>query len=267
MNRGGFQRRSFSRGASSRTGEAPPAYPAPEAKPVPRSHAESARVLRGLPTLWTPAEGWILIPQVRSPDGARIADVIAVETTGPRRRIYVEIKVSRPDWLDELAEPEKSNELSRFCHARVVALPRGEYRRIILGDNELPEGWGVVGVDGGEASLLVTPMETEAEDVPERLWLSMLRSASTAAEREAGPDVGAPMRAITRPRLGPGIVGLICGHTAPAPGGKRAESAPCFSCAAGALADLDVLRAMIDEATPEVRRALLAQIETRGIRG
>lgn len=270
MNRGnGFQRRSFSRGGSSARArdEAPPAYPEPRPKVIHRSHAEADRVLRGLPTLWTPAKGWILVPQVRSHLGAvgddlRVADVLAVETIGARRRIYVEVKIDRSDMLSETAE--KSAEIARCCHSRVFAVPRREYRRIFLSASDVPEGWGVAVVDAGEAELLVEPAEVEAAEPSPGLWLSMLRSASTAAEREAGPDLGGvPLRQVLRPLMEHGTTGLICGHVVPRPGSKglRWPDQPCGSCFLGLPPDAEVFRAMLAEATADERRRYRAQLD------
>jgi hypothetical protein len=269
VKRGGFGARAVGPGTWARAARAElaPAYPEPQRKILTRNHGEAARVLRGLSTLWTPAEGWILVPQVRSHLGAagddlRVADVIAVETIGAQRRIYVEIKISRADMLEDT--PEKSAEIASCCHARVFAVPRGEYRRIFLRDSDIPEGWGVVVVDGGEAELVARPLEVDAAEPPAGLWLSMLRSASTASEREAGPDLGGvPMVAITRPHLPHGNSGTVCGHVVPRPMSKglRWPEAPCASCALELPPDFEVFRAMLAEASPDERRRYRAQMD------
>lgn len=51
-----------------------------------------------------------------------------------------EVKVSRSDWLRELAEPEKGEAWSRWCDQFYVVAPRG----VVRDASELPAGWGLI---------------------------------------------------------------------------------------------------------------------------
>lgn len=51
--------------------------------------------------------------------------------------IGFEIKVSRPDWLTELRQPNKAEAISRYCTHWYIAAPKG-----VLVTEELPTGWG-----------------------------------------------------------------------------------------------------------------------------
>ncbi len=71
----------------------------------------------------------------------RSADAAAL-SLWPSRGIYVvgfEIKVDRSDWLRELKDPGKAEEIQRFCRHWWVVAPAG-----VVAEGELPESWGLM---------------------------------------------------------------------------------------------------------------------------
>lgn len=58
--------------------------------------------------------------------------------------IGIEIKVSRSDWLRELKEPAKAQELMRFCTRWYLACPAG-----LVKPDELPATWGMMTLTKG----------------------------------------------------------------------------------------------------------------------
>jgi len=55
----------------------------------------------------------------------------------------VEIKVSRSDWQQELAEPAKAEAILKYCLYWYVAAPKG-----VIHPAEVPEKWGLIECDG-----------------------------------------------------------------------------------------------------------------------
>lgn len=72
----------------------------------------------------------------------RTADAI-VMGLWPSRGLHlagVEIKCSRNDWLRELKNPDKAEQIARLCDKWWIAIPDA---RIVL-DGELPDTWGLI---------------------------------------------------------------------------------------------------------------------------
>jgi hypothetical protein len=88
----------------------------------------------------------VVLEEVRAgtgqgPTSERYADAL-VCSVWPSRGIYlmgVEIKVSRADWKAELAKPQKSAAVQRFCERWWIAAPPG-----IVQLDELPKTWGLM---------------------------------------------------------------------------------------------------------------------------
>jgi len=85
---------------------------------------------------------WAFLPQVRSATGfgnSRTADAIAM-SLWPSRGLGItgfEIKIYRSDWLAELKNPAKAEEIAAYCDFWYIAAPKG-----IIAEGELPENWG-----------------------------------------------------------------------------------------------------------------------------
>lgn len=78
----------------------------------------------------------------------RTADAMAM-SLWPSRGIYMagfEVKISRADWKKELEQPEKAEELARFCKLWFIVCPDK-----LIDKDEVPPGWGLIYVkeDGG----------------------------------------------------------------------------------------------------------------------
>lgn len=113
-------------------------------------------------------------------DARRTADFVAMDLW-PSKGLALhghEIKVSRPDWLRELKEPEKSAEFIPYMNYwwAVVSGPR------IVRDGELPEGWGLMVMRG---QLLVV-----ARQAPRRDALPLTPTRLAALLRAVGHTSG-----------------------------------------------------------------------------
>lgn len=101
----------------------------------------------------TKADRYVRASHVRYPDSrysgqaTRIADYLVLDTYKPHHLLGFEVKVSRADWLSELAHPEKSEVWRAHCHKWYLVVPDPsiyDYNRDELGD------WGAlsIGHDG-----------------------------------------------------------------------------------------------------------------------
>jgi hypothetical protein len=92
------------------------------------------------------APEWCLLSQVRNSTGyvkarTRTADAIAMNTY-PSRGLAVlgfELKVSRADWLRELKNAGKADDIALMCDYWWVVAEKG-----IVAHGELPHGWGLL---------------------------------------------------------------------------------------------------------------------------
>ncbi len=110
----------------------------------------------------------------------RHLDAVAMDTWPSRGLIIsgVEIKVSRPDFKREIADPAKAEEIARFCDKFYIAAPPGLIRA-----EELPHAWGLL--EGGQFGLRVKKAATKTRAAPiSREWLA-------AIFRAAGRSIGA----------------------------------------------------------------------------
>jgi hypothetical protein len=113
----------------------------------------------------------------------RTADFVAMDLW-PSRGLALhghEVKVSRSDWLRELAEPEKAAEFIPYMNYwwAVVAGPR------IVRDGELPEGWGLMVMRGGVLAVAAQAPRRDALPLtPSRLGALLRAVGQTAANME-----------------------------------------------------------------------------------
>lgn len=243
-----------------------------DARRVPRSPAPDrarapALIARLRETLYAAPE-WALFDQVRSTTGAgvevlRTADAIAAHTWGPAEtwRLHgLEVKLSRPDWLRELARPEKAAPIKLFCAAWYLVVP-APWKRVVLAAGELPDGWGLLEVGTGDPVVVVEALERDAEQPTTGFLRALLRAAASAQLRaELGAD-DVPLVPVARALSGQ-HVGLACGHVLlhPPLTKGRPVPLPCVACAKGLPVDIEVALAAIGDASPADRRRLLAAI-------
>lgn len=140
-------------------------------------HARYAQASQGESVRWACAEH----VRAHASFDAKACDFMA-QDLWPSKGLHLhghEVKVSRADWLRELAQPEKAEALRRFCDKWWLVVSD----KAIVKD-DLPDGWGLMVVTGGtvrvaKAAPLLTP-----EPHPATFRASLLRAtAKTNARR------------------------------------------------------------------------------------
>jgi len=121
---------------------------------------------------------WAFFPQVRSSTGYanRIADGVAMNMYRSRKyEIHgFEIKVSREDWLKELKNPQKADEIFQYCDKWWLVISD----KNIIQDGELPKGWGLIVVRGKGLVIKIRGEYNKAKIIDLGFIASLLRSAS-----------------------------------------------------------------------------------------
>lgn len=135
-----------------------------------------------------------------SHDSARIADAIVLDTwsaphseiteTERERREWrercsihgFEVKVSRSDWLTELADPEKAEAWAKHCHYFwLVASDRSIVR------DDLPAGWGLLVPHGVSLRVAVKPVRRDPTPMPFSRIVSIARAVQKTEVAMATP--------------------------------------------------------------------------------
>lgn len=118
-----------------------------EAEKAPEPEMDEDKMFRALRAKF-PSDQYALLRHVGNGTGYeksyRWADGFAMGLW-PSRGLPVhgiEIKVSRSDWLAELKQPEKADEIAQYCDFWWLAVP-GE-KNAIVRSGELPSGWGLI---------------------------------------------------------------------------------------------------------------------------
>lgn len=158
------------------------------------------------------------LPHVRNGTGwtrrtTRTADGLAMGLW-PSRGLELhgfEIKSDRKDWLNEKANPEKAEEICRFCDRWWLAVGRED----IVQPGELPATWGLLVPRRGKLVVKVEAPKLEAKPLDRVQLAAILRKASEAlvpkvslteemelriqqAREEAQADLEAQVKARTR---------------------------------------------------------------------
>lgn len=142
------------------------------------------------------APAWAFLPQVRNGTGyatnARTADALAM-SLWPSRGLHLygfEIKISRQDLISELKNPEKAEDIAKYC----------DFWFLVVSDKKLIEGlaippnWGVLAPQGKRLITVKAEKKLDSAE-PTRLFLAaILRkvvelkvpTAMLRAERELG---------------------------------------------------------------------------------
>jgi hypothetical protein len=123
------------------------------------------------------APEWVLLPQVRNAAGfsaTRTADALAM-SVWPSRGLHmygIEIKVSRGDWLRELKNPKKSDDIAQFCDFWFIAAGHES----VVADGELPPGWGLLvpGKKPNSLKVAAAPAKIEAVQPISRHFLAAI---------------------------------------------------------------------------------------------
>jgi hypothetical protein len=223
-------------------------------------------MIEKLRSIYSLDTGWVLATEVRSAtgrvEGLRVADAVAV-SVWPSMGLEIhgfELKVSRKDWQAELAQPAKAREIGRFCSRWYLVVP-APWKNVVTSLSELPEGWGLITIGTGGAEVVREAEERQAQEPTPAFLQALLRAGARGSAVEG---TSAPLVRITRPHLSRTLVGLACGHTAPAPMAKKMPlSVQCWSCAEGRPSDLEMVRAFLEEASPEVLAEVSREVEER----
>ncbi|MFZ6655910.1 hypothetical protein [Undibacterium sp. TJN19] len=122
------------------------------------------------------APEWALMEEVApaTGGGTRYADAVAINLWNSRGHAIhgFEIKVSRSDWLRELKQPEKAEDIYRFCDYWWILAPKG-----IVKDGELPPSWGLLELrDTGIVQVVKAP-KLEPKQVTREFFASLIRRA------------------------------------------------------------------------------------------
>lgn len=107
----------------------------------------------------------------------RHADAVAL-SLWPSRGLVLhgfEIKVSRTDWLRELKNPQKADDIARFCDFWWLVVGSGP----IVQPGELPATWGLLAPspDGSTLRVVQQPTKLEAEPWTRAFMAAVLRKA------------------------------------------------------------------------------------------
>lgn len=129
-----------------------------------------------------PAPAYTLLPQVRNCTGfarrVRTIDALAISNY-PSRGLWAagfEMKVSFHDWRKELAEPEKAEEIQRFCRYWYAVAPKG-----VIPVDEISETWGLLEADGRGLHTTKGAPELGSPDPTWGFVASVLRKAAEAS--------------------------------------------------------------------------------------
>lgn len=97
----------------------------------------------------------VFAPEVQSPDGRRRADLLWAPTTiaGGKGQIHGhELKCSRSDLLNELADPTKADPWTTHCHRWWLVMSRPD-----LADGlTIPDAWGIMAPPSGRRTRTMT---------------------------------------------------------------------------------------------------------------
>jgi hypothetical protein len=130
---------------------------------------------------------YVCADHVRAQSGfdCRTLDFVAVDTwaSGKLAAHGVEVKVSRPDWLRELKDPDKAGAFLAWMTHFWLAVPDAS----IVRDGELPDGWGLLVLRKSRLVAQVTAPRRAAEPIPPETVASLLTAVSkTVAARGLG---------------------------------------------------------------------------------
>lgn len=112
------------------------------------------------------AKGWVILEEVSNDRASRLADMLALQAWGRPYVEGLEIKLSRADWLREVAEPEKREFIEETCRFRWFVAPAGMIERA-----EVPEGWGLLEAVGSGPKLRRALAAPAREVPPLPKWL------------------------------------------------------------------------------------------------
>ena len=139
---------------------------------------ETHQVLNALADRYS-GEEWAYLQEVRSSTGyvrnLRTADALAM-SLWPSRGLELhgfEVKASRSDWVKELKEPQKAEEIFKYCDRWWIAVGDAE----IVKPGELPPTWGLLIPRGNKLVVKVEAPKLEAQTLSRNFLAGILRRA------------------------------------------------------------------------------------------
>lgn len=136
-----------------------------------------------------PSQSYAIFREVQSAtayQGKQRADAVAMGLW-PSRGLDVigfEFKSSRSDWLRELKQPDKAEQIFQFCDRWYLVVGSGS----IVHGGELPPTWGLLVADGDKLHEQVAAPKLDAKPMAREFLASLLRSAQKVAEKaESAP--------------------------------------------------------------------------------
>lgn len=127
-----------------------------------------------------PAPEWCLLFEVRNGTGysgrVRTADAIAIGTYPSRGMpiIGFEFKASRNDWMNELKDPSKADEIAQYCDNWYLVVTD---KKIVM-PGELPVNWGLLAPFGEERLKCMVEAKKLEDSKPlsRRFFASLVRN-------------------------------------------------------------------------------------------
>lgn len=109
--------------------------------------------------------------------GTRYADAMVMGLWPSRglTLIGIEIKVDRSDWLSELKNPKKADDMAKFCDGWAVVAPAG-----CVQEGELPDTWGLYVPARVALSCKKAPPKLVAEPMTREFLAALLRRGQEA---------------------------------------------------------------------------------------
>ncbi len=162
--------------------EAPTVH-ATERNVIDALHARYAKASHGQSIRFAVAE------QVRSSasfDARRVCDFMAQDLwhTGELALHGHEVKVSRSDWLRELADPSKAEAFRRYCDRWWLVVSD----RAIVKPGELPAGWGLMELSGSALRVVKGAPKLTPEPLSVTFRAALLRATAKTYARRGFSD-------------------------------------------------------------------------------
>lgn len=144
---------------------------------------------------------WAFLEEVRNGTGytrvTRTADAIAMGLW-PSRGLHLhgfEVKAHRADWVRELRDPEKAEEIAQYCHYWWLVAANAK----VVEAGEVPDKWGLLVSDGKKLNVVKEAAFSKAAKAPNHRFLAAIlrKVVSTATDesrliqaKKAGFDEG-----------------------------------------------------------------------------
>lgn len=124
---------------------------------MPDDRMTAATIVGALKARHHPSDGWVALDEVTCPATHRRIDLLAISIYEMTRRVVAyEVKVSRADFMRELADPSKRSVAEGLAGECLFATPKG-----LIAPDETPDGWGLVELCGSQLRQKVAPRQRE----------------------------------------------------------------------------------------------------------